>query len=103
MPLNVLTIREYYRLQPGDTLNGQDIAELSGFARQVLNRSDGNLAATSHVGVITTRRGAVLEILPNIDLDGADPSHERTRRSFLQMLRTSRRFGRTRDAFSLTM
>ena len=93
MPRNVHTIREYDRLEPSDTLNSQDIAELAGFARQVLHRSDGNLAATNHVGVVTTRRGVVLEILPKIDLDDANPSHERTRRSFLQMLRTSRRMG----------
>ena len=93
MPRKVHTIREYDRLQPGDTLSKQDIAELAGFARQVLNRADGDLAATNHVGVVTTRRGVVLEILPKIDLDDADPSHDRTRRSFLQMLRASRRLG----------
>ena len=87
------TIREYDRLEPGDVLNSRDIAELAGFARRVLGRADGNLAATNHVGVVTTSRGAVLEILPKIDLDQADPSHERTRRSFLRMLRTSRRLG----------
>ena len=88
----VYTVREHETLVPGPALSREDIADLSEFARKVLKRSDGNLAASSYVGVVTTRRGAVLEILPKIDLDDAvDPPHERTRQLFLQMLRFWRR------------
>ena len=89
----VHTVREHETLVPGPALSRDDIADLSEFARKVLKRSDGNLAASSYVGVVTTRRGAVLEILPKIDLDddAVDPTHERTRRLFLQMLRFWRR------------
>ena len=45
-----------------------------------------------HVGIITTRRGVVVEVLPKIELGGeSDPDHERTRQVFLRMLRSSRR------------
>lgn len=89
----VHTIREHQTLVSGPTLSRDDIADLGEFARKVLKRSDGNLAASSYVGVVTTRRGAVLEILPKIDFDddAVDPAHERTRRLFLQMLRFWRR------------
>ena len=40
------------------------------------------------MGVVTTRRGLVLEILPKIDLGGeADPGDEKTKQTFLRMLR----------------
>ncbi len=88
----VYTVREHDTLVPGPNLSKEDIADLNEFARKVLKRSDGTLAASSHVGVVTTRRGVVLEILPKIDLDDADdPPHEQTRRLFLQMLRFWRR------------
>lgn len=89
----VQTVREHQTLVPGPNLSRDDIADLGEFARKVLKRSDGNLAASSYVGVVTTRRGAVLEILPKIDFDddAVDPAHERTRRLFLQMLRFWRR------------
>lgn len=88
----VHTVREHDTLVPSPNLSREDIADLSEFARKALKRSDGNLAASSYVGVVTTRRGAVLEILPKIDLDDADdPPHERTRQLFLQMLRFWRR------------
>lgn len=90
--VRVHTIREHQTLVPGPTLSREEIADLDEFARTVLKRSDGNLAASNHVGVVTTRRGTVVEILPKIDLDnGPDASHERTRRLFLQMLRCWRR------------
>ena len=49
----------------------------------MLKRRDGDLAASNYVGVITTKRGMVVEILPKIDLGGAaDPDHEKTRQTF---------------------
>ena len=90
--VRVHTIREHQTLIPGPTLSREEIADLDEFARTVLKRSDGNLAASNHVGVVTTRRGTVVEVLPKIDLDnGPDASHEQTRRLFLQMLRCWRR------------
>lgn len=88
----VHTVREHERLEPGPNLTTADIAELGDFARRALKRSDGDLAASNHVGIVSTRRGAVLEILPKIDLvvDGDDQS---TRRLFLNMLRSWRGIG----------
>lgn len=51
------------------------------------------LRATNYVGILTTRRGRPIEILPKIDLaSGASDAHtdEETRRVFLEMLRTWR-------------
>ena len=86
------TVREHDGLKPGPTISAKDIAELGGFARKVLKRRDGDLAASNYVGIVTTSRGTVVEILPKIDL-GDDPQHERTRQIFLQMLRRWRGLG----------
>lgn len=88
----VHTVREHDVLKPGPTLSATEIAELGEFARKVLKRRDGDLAASNHVGIVTTRRGSVLEILPKIDLDD-DPDYENTRQVFLKMLRRWRRLG----------
>lgn len=76
-------------------LSGEDRADLADFARKVLKHKDGDLAASNHVGVVTTRRGTVVEILPKIDLGEASQTdaNETTRRLFLRMLRCWRRFG----------
>ena len=88
----VLTVREHEKLAVGPKLTREDVADLEAFARAALKHKDGDLAASKHVGVVTTKRGVVVEILPKIDLGGeADPDHERTRRVFLRMLRSSRR------------
>ena len=86
-----LTVREHEPLAESG-LGREDLAELANFARRVLKHNDGDLAASNFVGVVTTRRGTVLEILPKIDLDHdvGDPT-ERTRRVFLEMLRPWRR------------
>ena len=78
-------------------LSPEDHSDLVEFARKVLKRKDGDLAASNHVGVVTTRRGTVVEILPKIDLgsgSGTD-TDETTRRLFLRMLRCWRRLGET--------
>lgn len=55
---------------------------------------NGRLHARNYVGIIETRRGTVIEILPKIDLStGAE---EDTRRVFLTMLRDWRGLGRAR-------
>jgi len=87
----VVTVREHDSLA-GSGLDEEDLAELRHFACDVLKRVDGDIAASSYVGMVTTRRGAVLEILPKIDLHGPDDdSFERTRHVFLEMLRSWRR------------
>lgn len=83
------TFREH---EPFDGLCKEDRNELGQFASKVLKRKDGDLAASKYVGVITTSRGTVVEILPKIDLgEGHEANEEETRRSFLRMLRCWRR------------
>ena len=86
----LVTVREHDPLAESG-LDKAELAELAVFARDVLKRTDGDIAASNFVGVVTTRQGTVLEILPKIDLDhdAIDPT-ERTRRLFLQMLRSYR-------------
>ena len=87
----VVTVREHDSLA-GSGLDDEDLAELRRFARDVLKRVDGDMAASSYVGMVTTRRGSVLEILPKIDLDEPHGNPlERTRHVFLDMLRVWRR------------
>ena len=88
----VLTVREHEKLAVGTKLTREDVADLEASAIRALKHRDGDLAASRYVGVVTTRRGVVVEILPKIDLGGeSDPEHERTRQVFLRMLRSSRR------------
>ena len=90
----VVTVREHESLAESGLVE-EDLADLRRFARDVLKRVDGDVAASSYVGVVTTRRGTVLEILPKIDLDDevedAKERNERTRDVFLKMLRAWRR------------
>ncbi|MDE0059903.1 MAG: hypothetical protein OXP07_17430 [Defluviicoccus sp.] len=90
----VVTIREHQKFENKSELTRQDAVDLEWVARKVLKRKDGDLAASNFVGVVTTRRGLVLEILPKIDLGGeADPDDETTRQTFLRMLRSWRGLG----------
>ena len=90
----VVTIREHQKLENKSELTKQDAVDLEWVAMKVLKRKDGDLAASNFVGVVTTRRGLVLEILPKIDLGGeADPEDETTRQTFLRMLRSWRGLG----------
>ena len=89
---DVVTVREHEKLVVGPKLAREDVADLEGFARSALKHRDGDLSASKYVGIVTTKRGVVVEILPKIDLGGeADPGRERTRQAFLRMLRCSRR------------
>ena len=76
-----------------------DEAELKQFAlenqtdqrgryRPVLSVRNGRLHAGRYVGVIETRDGTVLEILPKVDF--VDDDKKSTRKVFLRMLRTYR-------------
>ena len=100
----VYSIREHERFRTNDGLSARDLKELRAFARA--NQYDqqgrfrpvlqfdrrGGLRAANYVGIITTKRGTIVEILPKIDLLGKrEPDDEETRSVFLQMLRTWRR------------
>ena len=85
------TVREY---EPLDFVNAQEREELKAFQGVFKQNSNGTLTASKYVGVITTKRGTVIEILPKIDLGGeSDPNHEKTKHLFLSMLRCWRGFG----------
>ena len=88
------TIQEHESFDRG-TLHQADFEELKILASKspALQRTgSGGVAAANYVGIVTTRRGTVVEILPKIDLGGeADSNYETTRRLFLRMLRCWRR------------
>ena len=65
--------------------------DVQGNYRPVLQQQNGKLIAGNYVGIVQTRKGTVLEILPKVDLvDGAE--NEETKRVFFNMLRTWRGF-----------
>ena len=85
--------------QPLTGLDEAEYADLKDFAldnqmdqqrkyRPVLTLKNERLHTGSYVGVIETRRGTVLEILPKVDF--VDDDVESTRQVFLKMLRTYR-------------
>ena len=61
-----------------------------GNYRPVLSLRNGQIHARNYVGVIETRRGTVLEILPKVDFVGDESDVVGTRRVFLEMLRAYR-------------
>ncbi len=91
--------REYEEINETNTnFNSDEIEELKEFAqnnthdkqgnyRPVLELRNGKLKTQNYVGIIQTRKGKVLEILPKVDLVADD---EKTKEIFLQMLRTWR-------------
>ena len=95
------TVKEYEQLTTDLGLKDRELSDLKQFAidnqydkqrnrrpvLQLLNSND--LRAQNYVGIITTRKGTVLEILPKIDLSG-DKNNKRTKEIFLNMLRTWR-------------
>ena len=97
--LRALVIREY---QPLTGLHEGDERDLERFTlaqhtdergqrQPVFAIRNGRLHAQNYVGIIETRRGTVIEILPKVDLShGGD---EDTRRVLLTMLRDWRGFG----------
>ena len=101
---NVYTIREYEQFRTGPGLDKRDMEDLKAFAHDNARASQeygyrpvlhfdrsGRLHASNYVGMITTKRGTVVEILPKIDLGGAAyTGHEQTRETFLEMLRAYR-------------
>ena len=88
--------REHERLTGLDAAEYADLKDFAlanqtdqqGNYRPVLALENGHLHTRNYVGVIETRRGTVLEILPKVDF--VDGDEERTRQVFLKMLRTYR-------------
>ena len=96
VPISVQVFKEHERLSG---LEEAEYAALKDFAlanqtdqqgkyRPVLTLKNGRLHTQNYVGVIQTRRGTVIEILPKVDIGDGD--EERTRQVFLKMLRTYR-------------
>ncbi len=88
------TLREHERLQIGNGISQENASALQDATDKGLHQYRGYLVAESYVGVITSRHGFVLEILPKIELgedSDEDNSFEKTRQVFLKMLRCYRR------------
>ena len=91
---SVVTVREHKLVE--DSLTKEDIADLKVIAGSVFKHKNGRLQARNYVGIVTTGRGTVIEILPKIDLGGETADYEKTRDMFLKMLRCWRRLKRTK-------
>ena len=86
---STVTVREFGELKAGSKLSAQDISELSRLGSSVfaIDRN-GKLKASNYVGCTTTSSGAVIEILPKIDLGNSrEANEEKTKAIFLKMLR----------------
>lgn len=99
------TVREY---KPLTDLAGSELQELKDFAlgnqtddeqgnpRRVLTLKNGELIAQNYVGIIETRKGTVLEILPKVDFSESKEAEKqkniekKTREIFFEMLRAWR-------------
>lgn len=93
-------VREYEEINTANTgFNADEIKELKEFAlknthdnqgnyRPVLELRNGKLKTQNYVGILQTRKGKVLEILPKVDFVANDD--EKTKQVFLQMLRVWR-------------
>ena len=100
----VYSIKEHESFHTNEGLSERDLKDLQAFAQsnqydqQGKNRPvlrfdrSGGLCAGNFVGIITTKRRNIVEILPKIDLGRkVDPDDDETRLIFLKMLRSSRR------------
>ncbi len=100
----ICTVREHDEFKLDDTLKKQDLRDLealqressasaaNGTAKPVFGwKRNGRLTAGNHVGVLTTKRGTVVEVLPKIDFGTRpDKDNEITKQHFLKMLRCHR-------------
>lgn len=96
------TVKEYKNLTSlTPRLDDEELNDLKQFAidnqydkegnhRPVLQlRNNNDLRAQNYVGIITTRKGTMLEILPKVDLS-SDENNKETKKIFFDMLRTWR-------------
>ena len=67
-----------------------NLAEDGPSACPVLVERNGKLQARNHVGVLETRKGTVVEILPKVDFAAGTATEQDTRQVFLDMLRAYR-------------
>ena len=87
---DVYTIQEYESFDRSK-LHQADFEDLKAIANTspvLQRRPNGDIAAANYVGVFTTKRGTVLEILPKIDLEVDCSGSKTTKRVFLEMLRS---------------
>ena len=89
------TVREYDKLGFPAEEEREELTVFQGVFKQDL---DGTLRASNYVGIISTKRGTLIEILPKIDLGSefepdSDMAKEKTKNLFLPMLRCWRGFG----------
>ena len=100
-----LIIREHEKLMKEQTDLGEDeLRDLKEFAlehqtdeednyRPVLQLKNSELIAGNYVGIIETRKGTVLEILPKVDfVKDEDKEKTKTKEYFFKMLRDWREF-----------
>ena len=94
-----IVVREHEALDGLDEAEKDDLKDFAlanlaedegGRARQVLALRNGRLHARNHVGVIETRGGTVVEILPKLELAKGEVGEDETRDVFLKMLRAYR-------------
>ena len=95
-----IVVREHRPLDV-DGLDDRDLDALKDFAlanaedddgnpHSVLALQNGQLHARNHVGIIETRRGTVVEILPKVEFASGTAGECKTRQVFLDMLRAYR-------------
>ena len=95
---STIVVREYESLGELDVGEQDDLRRFTlanldedgPHARAVLIERDGKLHARNHVGIIETRKGNVVEILPKVDLAESTTTEQETRQVFLTMLRCYR-------------
>ena len=110
----VRTAHRHIVVEEHETLGGLDTTEENDLrrfaldnidegdadARLVLGERNGQLHARNHVGIVETRKGTVVEILPKVDFDDGAADEQETRQVFLTMLRCyrGRRFAQLNQA-----
>ena len=95
-----LVIREHEELTGLSEAESSDLKEFAlehqrddfGNYRPVLQVRNGKLKAGNYVGIIETRKGTVLEILPKVDFVRDDEDKYETKRILYSMLRSWRGF-----------
>lgn len=93
--MRTLTVKEYDKIPPeGENLTQEELNDLKSFALEnledskqpVLIQKKNQLYAQNFVGILETRKGTIIEILPKINL--VSDSEENSRKIFQNMLRT---------------
>ena len=93
-----LVVQEHEALDGLDTAEQDDLRRFAlanlnedgPHARAVLAERNGKLHARNHVGIVETRKGTVVEILPKVDFGDGAAGEQETREVFLTMLRCYR-------------